>query len=167
MKTKNKGFLTLSVLLFISVFLSIMVTNKREDFSDFLQMKLMNTKKQSAAINFEEMIKSELKQPIDDPFLLNEKINQKINNYTKEKDVGLWYILNTSTKEKIDIDILELNKISKVIILKPAPNILIKRYIITNGLTKNQYLSFDLETTYSRTKFCYPKNYAIEVIVYI
>ncbi|MFA5745269.1 MAG: hypothetical protein WCX82_00920 [archaeon] len=166
MITKNKGFLTLSVLLFVSLFLSIVLTNKKEPTSEFLQIKLINTKKQSTAINFEEFVKKELRSEITNPVALNKQINTKLTNYFYPVEFENWYILNTTTKEKIPINYLELNKITKVIILKPAPNVLIKRYTITNGITKNHFLSFDMETTSSRTHFTFPKNYTVEVIVY-
>jgi len=163
---KNKGFLTLSVLLFISLFLSVVVTNKKEITSDFLQIKLMNTKKQSAAINFEEFVKKELSSKITDPVTLNQQINTKLPFYFQNSELEYWYIQNTSTHEKININYLELNRISKVIVLRPAPNILVKRYTITNGIAKNLFLTFKVETSSSRTTFVFPKNYTIEVIVY-
>lgn len=162
----NKGFLSLCVLLFVSLFLSIVVSNRRENYYSLLSVKLLDTKKQSATINFEEYVKMELKNGSNDPTILNQTLNQKLSNYLNTTEDETWFILETKTNQRKEINTTELLKISKVLILKPAPNITLKRYTLTNGIDKSKQLSFELATNCSKTVFSFPKNYSVEVIVY-
>lgn len=167
MLSKNKkGFLSVCVLLFVSLFFSIIISNKRENYYSLLSIKLLDTKKQSATINFEEYIKMELKYGSNDPTILNQTINQKLASYLKSQETENWFVLEIKTNQRKEISYSELLKISKTIVLKPAPNITLKRYTLTNGITKTQQLSFELSTNCSKTVFSFPKNYSVEVIVY-
>ncbi|HOZ35364.1 MAG TPA: hypothetical protein PLK55_00055 [archaeon] len=168
MNTKNKGFLSLGVLLFLLVFLSIAGNGRIENNLEFVVVKSQSTKKHSATINFEEMVKKELSMPNNDQLTLNAQINAKVINYLSNQDAQTeeWFILNINTNKKQKINLLELQEITKTIVLRPMPNVYIKRYTITNGIAKNKYLGFEQKTSYSKTTFTFPKNYTIEVIVY-
>lgn len=167
MNTKNKkGFFSVCLLLFVSLFLSIVVSNRRDNYYSLLSVKLLDTKKQSATINFEEFVKTELKAGSNDPIVLNKTINQKLSNYLNSEENEKWFILDNKTNQRKEISYTELLKISKTIVLKPAPNITLKRYTLTNGITKTQQLSFELSTNCSKTVFSFPKNYSVEVIIY-
>lgn len=167
MITKNKkGFFSICVLLFVSLFLSVIVNNRKDNYHSLLSVKLLDTKKQSATVNFEEYIKNELRDRETDPIILNQKINQKLNNYLNETTDEKWFIFDLKTNTKKEITYQELTNISRVLVLKPSPEITLKRYTITNGLEKNLQLSFELYTNSSKTTFSFPKNYSVEVIVY-
>lgn len=168
MKTKNKGFLSLGVLLFLLIFFSVAINDRIENNLDFVIVKSQSTKKHSATINFEEMIKQELLLPNTDPLTLNTQINAKVITYISSQNTETedWFILDINTKKKQRINLLELQEITKTIVLRPMPNVYVKRYTITNGLAKNKYLGFEERTSYSKTTFTFPKNYTVEVIVY-
>lgn len=167
MKAKNKGFLSLGVLLFVSVFLSVVLNDRTDRNLDFVIVKSGNTKKHAAAINFEEIIKNELNSSNINPGTLNLQINTRIIGYLNDLDnQETWFIEDNITKKRKPVTLAELTLITKTIILKPTPNIYIKRYTLTNGLLKNQFLGFEMHTTYSKTTFVFPKNYTVEVIVY-
>jgi len=164
MKTK-KGLLSLVVLLFIAVFLSIIVGDRMGESLDFVIVKSQNTKKHSATINFEEFVKRQLNVSETDPITLNEQINVNVINYLKTTEEN-WHIIDIKTQKKTNITLLELSLISKTIVLRPMPNVYVKRYTITNGIGKDKLLGFELKTSYSKTSFYFPKNYTVEVIVY-
>ena len=168
MKTKNKGFLSLGVLLFLLIFFSVAINDRIENNLDFVIVKSQSTKKHSATINFEEIIKQELSVPNTDPLTLNTQINAKVITYISSQNTETedWFILDINTKKKQRINLLELQEITKTIVLRPMPNVYVKRYTITNGLAKNKYLGFEERTSYSKTTFTFPKNYTVEVIVY-
>lgn len=168
MAIKNKGFLSLGVLLFILIFLSIASNQRIESNLDFVTVKTQSTKKHSAAINFEEMIKHELEVSNTDPVSLNAQINAKVVTYLSKLNTENeeWFILDINTKKKQKVNLLELQAITKCIVLRPTPNVYVKRYTITNGLAKNKYLGFEQKTSYSKTTFTFPKNYTVEVVVY-
>lgn len=168
MKTKNKGFLSLGVLLFLLIFFSVAINDRIENNLDFVIVKSQSTKKHSATINFEEMIKQELLLPNTDPLTLNTQINAKVITYLSSQDTETedWFILDINTKKKQKVNLLELQEITKTIVLRPMPNVYVKRYTITNGLAKNKYLGFEERTSYSKTTFTFPKNYTVEVVVY-
>ncbi|HRS42976.1 MAG TPA: hypothetical protein P5530_03855 [Candidatus Diapherotrites archaeon] len=168
MATKNKGFLSLGVLLFVLIFLSIAGNERIESNLDFVIIKSQSTKKHSAAINFEEMVKHELAIPNTDPITLNAHINTKVVNYLSGLDAKTeeWFVIDINTKKKQKVNLLELQEITKTIVLRPMPNVYVKRYTITNGLAKNKYLGFEQKTSYSKTTFTFPKNYTIEVVIY-
>lgn len=168
MKTKNKGFLSLGVLLFLLIFLSIAGNGKIENNLDFVIVKSQSTKKHSATINFEEMIKKELSVPNTDPVTLNAQINAKVINYLSslETETEEWFVLDINTKKKQKVTLLELQEITRTIVLRPMPNVYVKRYTLTNGIAKNKYLGFEEKTSYSKTTFTFPKNYTVEVVVY-
>jgi len=166
MITKNKkGFLSLCVLLFVSLFLSIMVSNKRESYYGLLSVKTLDTKKQSATINLEEVVKNALKNGSNDSHILNQEVNKKIIEYLDTSEES-WFIFDIKTNNKKEINTAELLKISKVLVIRPAPNIILKRYTFTNGLDKDKVLSFEIYSNCSKTTFSFPKNYSIEVIIY-
>lgn len=168
MTAKNKGFLSLGVLMFILIFLSIASNQRIESNLDFVTVKTQSTKKHSAAINFEEMIKGELEVSNTDPITLNAQTNAKVITYLSKLNTEAeeWFILDINTKKKQKVNLLELQAITKCIVLRPTPNIYVKRYTITNGLAKNKYLGFEQKTSYSKTTFTFPKNYTVEVVVY-
>ena len=167
MNTKNKkGFFSVCLLLFVSLFLGIVVSNRRDNYYSLLSVKLLDTKKQSATINFEEFVKMELQAGSNDPAVLNRTVNQKLSNYLTSEETENWFVLDIKTNQRKEISYTELLKISKTIVLKPAPNITLKRYTLTNGITKTQQLSFELSTNCSKTIFSFPKNYSVEVIIY-
>lgn len=168
MTTKNKGFLSLGVLLFLLIFLSIAVNDRIENNLDFVIVKSQSTKKHSATINFEEMIKQELANPNIDPLTLNAQINSKVINYLSSQDTETedWFIIDINTKKRQKVTLLELQEITKTIVLRPLPNVYVKRYTLTNGINKNKYLGFEQKTSYSKTTFSFPKNYTVEVVVY-
>lgn len=158
--------MSLGVLLFVPVFVYAVAGNRIEPDSDFLIAKIQNTKKQSAAINFEEIVKNELYSKNIEPVTLNTQINNSIVKHLKETENEDWYILDIKTNNKSRVRFEELQVISKVIVLRPAPNIYVKRYTITNGINKNKFLCFDVLTSFNKSHFSFPKNYGIEVIVY-
>lgn len=166
MNTKNKGFLSLETLLFVLIFFSVLVNNRPENNLDFVIVKTQSTKKHSATINFEEIVKKELLVPITDPDILNVKINQKIISYLNQETSEEWFIVDNKTNIRKPVTILELEEITKTLVLRPMPNVYVKRYTITNGLLKNKHLGFEMKTAYSKTTFIFPKNYSVEVIVY-
>lgn len=166
MTIKNKGFFSLCLLLFVSLFLGVVINTKRENYYSILSIKLLDTKKQSATINFEEYIKYELKNNSNDPKILAQIINQKLNLYLNNTADEKWFIIDLKNNQKKTVTLEELQLISKVIVLKPAPNIILKRYTLTNGIEKNKCLSFELSTNSSKTTFSFPKNYSVEVIIY-
>jgi hypothetical protein len=168
MNTKYKGFLSLGVLLFVSVFLSLILSDKIDRNLDFVIVKSANTKKHSETINFEELIKRELSSSNIDPVSLNLQINTRIVAYLNDLDNQFenWFIEDSHTKKRTAVSLAELNIISKTIVLKPTANVYIKRYTITNGINKDKFLGFEMHTSYSKTNFVFPKNYTVEVIVY-
>ena len=167
MATKNKGFLSLGVLLFTLIFLSIAGNERIESNLDFVIVKSQSTKKHSAAINFEEMVKHELAIPNTDPITLNSHINTKVVNYLSGLDTKTeeWFVIDINTKKKQKVNLLELQEITKTIVLRPMPNVYVKRYTITNGLAKTNTLVLNRNIIF-QTTFTFPKNYTIEVVIY-
>lgn len=163
MKSK-KGIFSICVLLFVSLFLGLILANKRESYHSLLTLKIVDSKKQNNILNLEEIIKIQLKNKVNDPIILNRLVNEELSKFLNSENDN-WYILNLKTNKKIKITENNLDNLSKTIILKPAENITIKRYTITNGVTKNNFLSFDIFTKCSKTTFSFPKNYSVEVIV--
>ncbi len=162
----RKGFLSFCVLLFATMFLGVLVSNRKDGYYSLLSVKLLDTKKQNASINFEEFVKMELKNLGNDPLELQQNVNQGLAEYLRDSESEDWFVLDTRTNRRLEANVNELKSISKTLVLKPAPNITLKRYTLTNGTEKNKYLSFELSTNCSKTIFSFPKNYSVEVIVY-
>ena len=79
MATKNKGFLKSWSVVVCTYFLVYCGNERIESNLDFVIVKSQSTKKHSAAINFEEMVKHELAIPNTDPITLNAHINTKVS----------------------------------------------------------------------------------------
>ena len=109
---KSKAFITLFTLLFISVFLFIIISNRAIDTNEFTIIKLTDTKKQNVILNIEEIIKGEMKDSEDDPYKVKKKINLSLDNYFKKNKVVSYYILNNLDNKKEPFSLSELEKIS-------------------------------------------------------
>lgn len=163
---KKKGFFCLFLLLFIALFIFEITTLSKTEVNtkEFAEIAILNNKKESEILNFENIIKNELKKEIDNTQLLKENINQKIVQSYKNKNI--LFLENRVSKKTEKITKEKLDLISQVIIYKPLKNIEIKRYYINQGPLNNLQLTININTQKLRSKYLFSKEYKIEVICY-
>jgi hypothetical protein len=134
-----------------------------EQLLDFGVISLAETQKMSKIITFEKIVENNLDNDIENPLILKDNINRNLVNFFKDDDI---YIYNIITNEKEALTITNLNQITHVIVVKPSERVLVKRYIITNGIYKNNYVSVAIENSNYVSVYLFPNNYVKEVIVY-
>ena len=162
MKSKQKGFFSIIIMLYILIIL-LSTTKVNEKFIDFGTITLAETQKNSKIYTFETIINNNLNNSIECPQTLKTKVNFSIISFFKENNMYVYDIIDKTKKE---ITLLDLEMMSQVVVIKPAKNILIKRYYVTNTINKNKYIMIEIETINYRTKYLFPENYYKEVIVY-
>lgn len=161
---KKKGFFCLFLLLFIALFAFeiIKISKTETNTKEFTEIAILNNKKESEILNFENIIKNELKKDIDNSQELKENINQKI--FQKYKDKNILFLENRISKKTEILTKEKLDLISQVIIYKPIKNIEIKRYFINQGPLNNLQLTISLGNQELITKYLFSKEYKIEVV---
>ncbi|HPC09916.1 MAG TPA: hypothetical protein PLN85_02440 [archaeon] len=102
---------------------------------------------------------------IDSPIILKQNINNSLFSYLVSEDNAFFYIrdLSTNTLSKISLD--DLQSISTVIVYRPTPDIITKRYILHNGISKNKQLIFQIKTNNYISEFVFPQDFEIRVNV--
>jgi hypothetical protein len=161
MINKQKGFFSIILLLYIMIMLlTTTINNKTIEFGT---ITLAETQKTSKIYSFEKIIENNLNNNIENPQILKTKVNLEIFNFFKENDLYIYDIINKTKKE---ITIIDLELMTHVIVLKPAKNVLIKRYYITNGINKNKCFAIAVKNINYHTRFLFPETYYKEVIVY-
>ena len=160
---KKKAFISLFTLLFILIFTSILIQQKPQSISDFIVINQAQTKKYNQVLNIQQIIKNTLK--MSENYIDRENVNRNLLNYFLKNKLFDFYIQDNITKQKIPINQLNLDLISKVIIIKPTEYTTYKKYIITNGISKNLYLCMYYQSNNYKTKYCFPKNYSVQVII--
>jgi hypothetical protein len=165
----KKAFFSIISILFISIFITTLITNniKNNDleYKKIIIANYLNLKKENQILNINEIIKLNLDNDIEDPLILKEMINLKLINYFEKNNV--FYILDIIELKESFIDNLTLDDISKVIVYKANNKLLVKKYIITNSINKNLYLKIKIKNKELELNYLFPKNYTIDKYVYI
>ncbi len=162
----KKGFISLFVLLFILTFIFITIQHKPNTIDDFIIIEQAETKKESNILNIQEIITNSLKINTENSSDLKKEVNTRLLEYFSKEDIYNYYILNSISNTKQEVSLSKLQDISKIITYKPSKHITIKKYVITNGITKDMLLSFDINTNNYLTIYSFPENYSLMVVVY-
>jgi hypothetical protein len=163
MAISKKAFASITILLFILFFLFITLENKISQTSDFIIIKQIETRKESTYLNFEQIVKNTLSDCESNPLIVKEKITLKILDYGRENN---FFILNTISKDKKEITLLDTQEIIRVIIYRPSKNILIKEMHLTKGLFYNKQLGFLVKNRKYQETFLIPNNYVIREVIF-
>jgi hypothetical protein len=152
---KKGFFISLFLLLFISVFLLCVLSYPPVSLKENIFLNICSIIKFSMTIN------------IDSPIILKQNINNSLFSYLVSEDNAFFYIrdLSTNTLSKISLD--DLQSISTVIVYRPTPDIITKRYILHNGISKNKQLIFQIKTNNYISEFVFPQDFEIRVNVYV
>ncbi len=162
MTYKQKGFFSIVTLLFVLMFI-LGTSNQKENILDIGIITLAETKQASKMIAFEQIVENNLDNDIENPSRLKKKVNDDLYGFFEDKDL---YVYNLITKEKQKMTLTNLDHITHVIVYKPARNVVIKRYKITNGANKDQSLVFFIDSINYQATYFFPKDYMKEVVVY-
>ncbi len=157
----KKAFVSVFTIFFITVFLFCISNDKEESINDFIVIEQAKIQKQNELHNLEQIIVNSLSLPGDNPKIIKEITNNKIYNYTINKE---FYVYNKVTTKKERLSINKLNSLSRVIIYKPNNVVVIKKYILTNGILQNQSISFEIKTRNYQTSQILPNNYEVSII---
>ena len=160
---KKKAFISLFTLLFILIFTSILIQQKPQATSDFIVINQVQTKKYNQILNIHQIIKNTLRLSQEDND--KENINKNLSNYFSKNKLFNFYIQNSITKQKVPINQLSLDLISKIITIKPTEYITYKKYTITNGISKNLFFCMKYQSNNYQSTYCLPKNYSVQVII--
>lgn len=165
-KVIEKGFFSLFLLLFISVFVFYIIEESKTEINskEFITIAILDNRKHSQFLSIEQIIKNELKQNINDPITLKENINNRISNYNLNKNT--LFLKNKITKDKDKLTKDNLDLMTQVIVYKPTKNTNIKIYFINHGLLQNKQLIIEEYSGWLYSQYPYPKEYAVEVITY-
>jgi hypothetical protein len=139
-KVIEKGFFSLFLLLFISVFIFYILEESKTEINskEFITTAILDNKKQSHFLSIEQIIKNELNENINNPVTLKENINNRISNYNLNKNT--LFLKNKITKDKDKLTKDNLDLMTQVIVYKPTKNTNIKIYFINHGLLQNKQL---------------------------
>lgn len=164
---KKGFFISLFLLLFISVFLLCVLSYPPVSLNDFFIINQADTLKENIFLNISSVIKFSMTNNIDSPIILKQNINNSLFSYIVSEDNAFFYIrdLSTNTLSKISLD--DLQSISTVIVYRPTPDIITKRYILHNGISKNKQLIFQIKTNNYISEFVFPQDFEIRVNVYV
>jgi len=157
----KKAFVSIFTIFFITVILFYISNDKEESINDFIIIEQAKIQKQNELHNLEQIIINSLSQPGDNPEIIKEITNNKIYNYTSNKE---FYVYNKVTTKKEKLSINKLNSLSRVIVYKPNNLVVIKKYILTNGILQNQSISLEIKTRNYQTREIFPNNYEVSLI---
>ena len=165
-KVIEKGFFSLFLLLFISVFVFYIIEESKTEINskEFITTAILDNRKHSQFLSIEQIIKNELKQNINDPITLKDNINYRISNYNLNKKT--LFLKNKITKEKDKLTKDNLDLMTQVIVYKPTKNTNIKIYFINHGLLQNKQFIIEEHSGWLYSEYSYPKEYNVEVITY-
>jgi hypothetical protein len=154
------------VLLFALTFLLFISGSQKEGLSDFIEINISETQVTNFEYNLEQLIRNQLGEREEDEDLIKKKVNYEILNYLqREENIKVkMYDLKENKEEKLSFS--RLQETSKVIIYKPSKNIIVKKYIITNGINKNLFLRYSITTNNYFSQKTLPANYSVMVITY-
>jgi len=159
---RKRAFISLFTILFILIFTSNLIQHKPQSTNDFLIINQVKTEKYNQILNIQQIIKNTLKLSQDD--VDKENVNKNLLNYFSKNKLFNFYIQDNITKTKYSINQLNLDLISKVIIIKPTEYTTYKKYTITNGISKNLLLCMNYQSNNYLSIYCFPKNYSVQVI---
>jgi hypothetical protein len=163
-KCKNKkAFISLFTLLFILIFSAILIQDQPENITDFIIINQTQTKKYTEILNIQEIITNTLKTAEENQE--KKEINNNLVNYFYKNKNIKFYILNKITNKEKNANKINLDLISKVIILKPTKHVIYKKYTITNSINKNLFLCIKLKQNNYNTTYCFPKNFNLQVVI--
>ncbi|MDD3178032.1 MAG: hypothetical protein PHR26_00775 [Candidatus ainarchaeum sp.] len=149
-------------MLFILIFITISFSNNYQTLNDFYIINNLNTQNEIIKNNFIKIIENNLDDKETDNEIIKQKINIELKKYTQEKDI---YIKNKITNELEKITLEKLNLISEVLIIKPSNKIIVKKYIITNGISKDKTIIIIQKINNHKTEIEFPQNYSITKVV--
>lgn len=159
----EKAFASVTILLFLLFFLFIVVTNEKQEVTDFLIIEQVETRKENIYLNFEKSVLNTLNNCEENHLTVTKEVNKKINDFGRKND---FYILNLKTKEKEKINLLTISDITRVIIYKPIKHVIVKEVYITNGLMSNKQLGFQVNTRKYRSNFLFERKYFLRKVIF-
>ncbi len=160
----RKAFISIITLFFVSIFLLFTFTDvPSPSTNDLIIIDQAETQKAGTIKDIERLISFSLNTSEDDPETLKVIVNTRLSTYMETKD---FFLYNKITATKKQLNFLELNNLSRVIVYKPTEQITIKKYIFTNGILKNNFISFQVSTNKYNTKYSFPDGYEVIVVVY-
>jgi len=162
----RKAIVSIFTLLFALTFLLFINGIQKEGLSDLIEIKISETQVTNFEYNFEQLIRNQLNDNEEDETLIKKKINQELLNYIQNQELINVKIYNIKENKEEKINFTKLQETSKVIIYKPSKNIIVKKYVLTNGINKNLFLKYSIATNNYFSKKTIPTNYSILVITY-
>lgn len=164
---KKGFFISLFSLLFISIFLLCVLSHQPISLNDFFIINQTESLKENVFLNVSTIIKNSLNNDLDNPSVLKQNINDSLFSYFVLEKNASFYILDLSTNKLSNVSLNDLQNISTVIVYRPTSNLIVKRYILHNGLNKNSQLIFKIKTNNYVTTYIFPKDFEIRVNVYV
>lgn len=159
----KKAFASIVILLFLLIFLSITIQDRKNHLTDLIIIDQVETRKENEYLNFETVIEKNLNDCLDNPIIIKEKMTSSINKHIQNKN----YFLKDKISEKEEkISILNLSEIIRINVYKPTKRIYIKEIHITNGLFKKKILGFKINTKNYQSTFLFPENYYFRKVVF-
>lgn len=159
-----KAFASITVLLFLLFFLFITTDIKKEELTDFIIISQIETKKESTYLNFQQILDNSINDCKDDPLIVKEHVISESYKFIIKEDN--FFITNIITNKEKKIDYLEYAKLIKVIVYKPAKNVIVKEIFITNGILNNKQLLFKTISKRYNSIYFFPENYKVKKVVF-